>query len=97
MEIIKNLSDGTLSVALIGRLDTITSQELLANLTEVDEAKVLEFDFKELEYISSAGLRALLAYQKKLGGKDKVIIRNMTPIVANVFKVSGFSSLVTIA
>ena len=97
MEINKNLEDGKLFVALKGRLDTITSQELLANLTEVDQAKELEFDFKELEYISSAGLRAILAYQKKLGGKDKVVIRNMNPVVENVFKVTGFETLVTIA
>ena len=97
MEINKNLVDGKLSVALKGRLDTITSQELLASLTEVDQAKELEFDFKELEYISSAGLRAILAYQKKLGGKDKVVIRNMNSVVENVFKVTGFATLVTIA
>ena len=96
MEIIKNLSEGVLSVALKGRLDTLTSQELLANLTEIDQAKSLDLDFKDLEYISSAGLRAILAYQKKLGGKENVRIHNMNPIIANVFKVTGFQSLVTI-
>ena len=97
MEIIKNMTDGKLTVALKGRLDTITSQELLADLTEVDEAKEMELDFKELEYISSAGLRAILAYQKKLGGKDKIVIRNMNPVVESIFKVTGFVNLVTIA
>ena len=97
MEIIKNLSaDGILNVALKGRLDTLTSQELLSNLVEIDQAKVVEFDFKDLEYISSAGLRAILSYQKKLGGKEYIKIHNMNPIIANVFKVTGFQSLVTV-
>lgn len=97
MEITKKLEDGKLFVALKGRLDTITSQDLLANLTEIDNATSLDLDFAELEYISSAGLRAVLSYQKKLGGKDKIIIRNMNPVVANVFKVTGFAALITIA
>ena len=96
MEIVKSLDNGTLNVALKGRLDTVTSQDLLANLAEIDEASMLILDFADLEYISSAGLRAILSYQKKLGGKDKIIIRNMNPVVANIFKVTGFATLITI-
>lgn len=96
MEIVKSLDNGTLNVALKGRLDTVTSQDLLANLVEIDEASMLILDFADLEYISSAGLRAILSYQKKLGGKDKIIIRNMNPVVANIFKVTGFATLITI-
>ena len=96
MEIVKSLDNGTLNVALKGRLDTVTSQDLLADLVEIDEASMLILDFADLEYISSAGLRAILSYQKKLGGKDKIIIRNMNPVVANIFKVTGFAALITI-
>lgn len=96
MEIAKKIENGLLEVAIKGRLDTVTSQDLLANLTEIDQANKAIFDFSELEYISSAGLRAILSYQKKLGGKANIVIRRMNPVVANIFQVTGFAALVTI-
>ncbi len=96
MEIVKSLDNGVLAVALKGRLDTLTSATLTADLVEIEEAKDLVFDFKDLEYISSAGLRVILAYQKKLGGKEHVVIKNMNAVIRSVFQVTGFTRLVTI-
>lgn len=96
MEITKQLDGTLLRVTLVGRLDTVTSQQLTTDLVEIEQASAVEFDFSKLEYISSAGLRVLVAYQKKLGGKDKVIIHNANAIVKNVFSVTGIGNLLTV-
>ena len=96
--VIHRIQDGSaLTLAPEGRLDTTTVTELntvidggLEGITE------LTFDFKGLEYISSAGLRALLVAQKKMnaGGHMKVI--NVNDIVSEVFDVTGFSDILDI-
>ena len=66
MKIDFTIDNGTLTVALDGRLDTITAPELEKFLGEkCAEADMLIFDCEKLAYISSAGLRVLLAAQKK--------------------------------
>ncbi len=97
MEINKHIEDGKLYVSLTDKLDTVTSQELLEALKE-DMTKVssVEFDFAALNYISSAGLRALLTYQKALGGKEKVRVINANEIVKNIFQVTGFVQLIDV-
>ena len=86
-----------LCVALEGRLDSLTSQDLLKTLEEpMKKAKSIEFDFVGLEYISSAGLRALLTFQKQLGGKDKIVIKNSNPVVLNIFNVTGLAAVLTL-
>lgn len=85
-------------IALKGRLDTVTSQELLAAFAneEVNETLVIG-DMKELEYISSAGLRALLAIKKELVEKGKQFeIHNLNSICQEVFKVTGFVNILTV-
>lgn len=84
--------------ALKGRLDTTTSNDLLQTFEkeEVKEALVI-FDMKELEYISSAGLRALLAIKKELVANQKQLeIHNLNNICLEVFKVTGFKNVLTI-
>jgi anti-sigma B factor antagonist len=85
-------------IALKGRLDTVTSQELLAAFAneEVKES-LLIVDMKELEYISSAGLRALLAMKKELVANGKQLeIHNLNNICLEVFKVTGFINVLTV-
>lgn len=87
-----------LVIALKGRLDTVTSRELL-DAFEKEEVKegLLIMDMKELEYISSAGLRALLAMKKELAGKGKDFeVHNLNDICQEVFKVTGFSNILTV-
>ena len=85
-------------ISLSGRLDTVTSQDLLNafNGEEIKESLVV-VDMKELEYISSAGLRALLAMKKDLSAKGKQLeICNLNNICLEVFKVTGFLNILTV-
>ena len=87
-----------LEIALKGRLDTVTSQDLLAAY-EKEEVKedLVSMQMKDLEYISSAGLRALLAIKKDLASKNKQLeICNLNDICLEVFKVTGFLNVLTV-
>lgn len=94
-----NVNHGeNLVIALSGRLDTVTSKELLESYSkeEVKENLVI-LDMKDLEYISSAGLRALLAIKKELAEKGKSFeIHNLNNICKEVFKVTGFGNILTV-
>lgn len=87
-----------LVVALKGRLDTVTSVDFSDTLAkeEIKENLVI-VDMKELEYISSAGLRALLALKKSLFSQNKELeIHNLNPVCQEVFKVTGFNNVLTV-
>ena len=97
MTINKNREGLNLSLALDGRLDTTTAPMLEAELKQsVQDATELVFDFAQLEYISSAGLRVLLAAQKVMNKQGKMIIRHVNETVMEVFEVTGFSDFLTI-
>ena len=97
MEIVKNLNGTALDIALTGRLDTTTAPALEAELgTVLTNVTELAFDFAQLEYISSAGLRVLLATQKVMNKQGKMTIRNVSSDIAEVFEITGFSSILTI-
>lgn len=97
MNIIKNTSDNTLSIALEGRLDTTTAPKLEAELKQsLGDSTKLIFDFEKLEYLSSAGLRVLLAAQKVMNKQGEMIIRNVNEVISEVFEVTGFSDILTI-
>lgn len=97
MEIIKNPEGSKLTVALSGRLDTTTSPMLESELkTSLDGVSELFFDFKKLEYISSAGLRVLLSTQKTMSSKGSFVILNVHPDIMEVFEITGFSDILTI-
>ena len=85
-------------VALSGRLDTVTSVEFTDRVSKEDiKESVVIVDMKDLEYISSAGLRALLALKKTLVAEGKELeIHNLNAICQEVFKVTGFSNILTV-
>lgn len=85
-------------VSLKGRLDTVTSLEFNEKLNKEEiKERVVIVDMKELEYISSAGLRALLALKKSLVAKGKELeIHNLNAICEEVFKVTGFINILTV-
>ena len=98
MTISKNSNGITLTLAVAGRLDTTTAPELEAVVkNELGGISELTFDFSQLEYISSAGLRVLLSAQKAMnaqGGAMKVI--GVNEIVGEIFDITGFASVLTI-
>ena len=97
MTIHKDLSDGTLMIALEGRLDTTTAPELEAELKEnMDKIQALVLDFSELEYISSAGLRVLLMAQKTMAEKDGLKVTGVSPLILEIFEVTGFTDILDI-
>ena len=84
-------------MALTGRLDTTTAPELEAALQKIlPETTQLTFDFSELEYISSAGLRVLLSAQKVMNKQGKMVVKNVKDVVREVFEVTGFTDILTI-
>lgn len=97
MTITKAVNGSELNIALEGRLDTTTAPMLEEELNaSTDGASVLVFDFAKLEYMSSAGLRILLAMQKKMNKQGKMIIRNVCEDIMEVFEITGFGDILTI-
>lgn len=97
MEIIKNKEGNSFKIALTGRLDTSTAPEFEAVVNnEFDGVEYAELDFSGLEYVSSAGLRVLLAAQKKMNVQGEMVIKNVNSEIYEVFEITGFSDILTI-
>ena len=93
MNIKMNNSGGELTVAVEGRLDTLTSPALKEKLEPaIGSIGKLVFDFTELKYISSAGLRVLLTAMQIMEEQGGMVVRNVSPEVMSVFEVTGFSN-----
>ena len=97
MTIEKTLNGTELTINLIGRLDTTTAPQLEAELKQnISGVEKLVLNFAALEYLSSAGLRVLLATQKVMNKQGEMIIRNVNETIAEIFEVTGFSDILTI-
>ncbi len=97
MTVTKTLEEKVLNVKVEGRLDTATAPALEEELAEVmDEAEELVFDLEGLEYMSSAGLRILLATQKKMALKGGMKVVNVNDVIREIFDITGFSDILTI-
>ena len=97
MNITKKQNGTALEIALEGRLDTVTSPALEAELkTALADAESLTFDFAGLDYISSAGLRVLLSAHKSMVPKGGMKVTHANDIVKEVFDVTGFSDILNI-
>ena len=97
LNIIKNLDNKTLNIALEGRLDTTTAPQLEAELkSELPNVTLLVMDFEKLEYISSAGLRVLLSAQKIMNKQGKMKIIHVSDVINEIFEVTGFSDILNI-
>ncbi len=93
----KTVDGGTATIALTGRLDTVTSPELEAVLDELlPSLKDLTFDLANLEFISSSGLRLVLRAQKTMNEQGSMRLKNVQDAVTEIFDITGFSDLLTI-
>lgn len=100
MEIIEREHGDVRVLNYVGRLDTNTTPvaEIRINALLDDGAGKLLINFEKLDYISSAGLRLLLATAKRLkstSGDLRVCCLN--PTVQEVFDISGFASILSVA
>lgn len=97
MTIEKTLNGAELTLAVTGRLDTITAPELETSLREsYAGVSKLVLDFAALDYVSSAGLRVILQAQKTMNKQGGMVIRNVNEGINEVFEVTGFIDILTI-
>ncbi|MBQ6334995.1 MAG: STAS domain-containing protein [Erysipelotrichaceae bacterium] len=97
MEINKVIKDDSCRLELSGRLDTITSPQLEEELKELPEnISELTLDLKDLEYVSSAGLRVFLNAQKTMSAKGQMALCNVNEEIMEVLEMTGFTEILTI-
>ncbi len=97
MNINKIQNGSELTIELEGRLDTVSAPSLEAELKkDINGVQTLIFDFAKLEYLSSAGLRVLLASQKVMNRQGEMRIRNVNSTISDIFEVTGFSEILTV-
>lgn len=93
----KILDGTTLTIKLIGRLDTTTSPQLEEEIAaSIGDVQKLVLDLGQLEYISSAGLRVLLKSQKLMGRTRRMTLVNVSETIKEVFELTGFMDYLTI-
>lgn len=86
-----------IKIVVIGRVDSITSTELERVINEtIKNTKEIIIDCNELNYVSSACLRVLLQSQRKLGRGGKLKLVGVNENVMDVFKITGFDSILSI-
>ena len=97
LNIEKQTNESALTVALSGRLDTTTAPELEKELKEsLDGVNALTIDMKDLDYISSAGLRVLLSAQKIMNKQGGMKVVHVSETIMEIFEVTGFSDILVI-
>ena len=97
MNIVKTQNNQSLTIALEGRLDTTTAPQLEAELKScLNGVDALVMDMEKLDYISSAGLRVLLAAQKQMAKQGKMKVIHVSESIMEIFEVTGFSDILTI-
>ena len=97
MTITRIQNASSLTLALTGRLETLTAPELEKVVKEeLAGVNELVFDLTALEYISSAGLRVLLSAQKIMNAQGAMKVIGANEIVREVFDITGFSDILTI-
>ena len=97
MTIEKKNNGEALTLIVSGRLDTQTAPELEKELDSVlADIKELTFDFANLEYVSSAGLRVILKAQKAMNAQGSMKLTGVNDSIMEVFDITGFLDILTI-
>ena len=98
MTITKTEENGSITLKIEGWLDVQTTQELHAYMEEVPACKELVFDFTDLEYISSAGVREVITAYRRQKGADAVFrLINVSSDVMDVFSMTGLDKKINIS
>ena len=97
MTIEKKINGEAVTLIVSGRLDTQTAPELENELDSVlSGLKELTFDFANLEYVSSAGLRVILKAQKAMNAQGSMKLTGVNDSIMEVFDITGFLDILTI-
>lgn len=98
MNINVKVENTKLTAGIEGRVDTVTAPQIEAEvISKLDGISELELDLGSMSYISSAGLRVLLACQKKMNATGgKMVVRNPNEMVMEIFDVTGFADIFTL-
>jgi anti-sigma B factor antagonist len=99
MEITKTSANGTVTLALNGKLSAVHTEEFAETVTAVcAETDTLTIDFGEVSYLSSAGLRVLISAHRNLHARGgSLLISNVrTESVREVFEITGFDRILKI-
>ena len=97
MNLERKKDGNALTLALEGRLDTMTAPQLDAVLKEaLPGVEALTFDLEKLEYISSAGLRVLLSAQKTMNKQGTMKVIHANEMIMEIFEVTGFADILNI-
>lgn len=97
MTIEKKINGEALTLIVSGRLDTQTAPELEKELDSIlADIKELTFDFANLEYVSSAGLRVILKAQKAMNAQGSMKLTGVNDSIMEVFDITGFLDILTI-
>ena len=94
------LNEGDAKVVVIdGRLDTVTAPELERVIAPLlaEKKQTVIFECKDMEYVSSSGLRVVLSsYKSVVSNGGRFVLRNLSKDVRSVFDLTGFSRILTI-
>ena len=99
MNITTTVVESVTVVRLEGNLDTNTSELAQGTFNELIDggAQKVVVNFTDVEFVSSAGLRVLLATAKRLGGPGgNLRISNLNDTVNEVFEISGFTTILSV-
>lgn len=93
-----DMQDGVATIVLDGKLDTTNAPALADSLKTLigQDVKKVVFRADTLDYISSAGLRAIVFAKQKIGAEVEVMVVGAKPDIVDVIKMTGFESFVTI-
>ena len=90
-----NGSERTLKIK--GKIDTITSKDLKAEIADLSGIITLVYDMENVSYISSAGIRIILESLRKINQVNgRVIVRHANEVVRSVLDMTGFSNILTL-
>ncbi len=98
MEIVVKQEGTPFFFALEGRLDTNTSPQLDEYAADLAKKGVKDIvvDMGKCDFVSSAGLRVIVAMQKRAAVEGSLVFRNVLPEVMEVFEMTGFDKILTI-
>lgn len=98
MNIIKTKDNDTLTVSIGGHLDTTTSPQLEAELERslTEDVTKLVFDFEELEYMSSAGIRVIMASENIMSSRGGMKLNHVNEEIMDIFEMTGLIDILDI-